>query len=114
MLGQALKEVNGVYKLKKKHFKPKLATAPDYYAVVWQAASNKQLREASSLYSMKPETFIKAKLLRKDIQFIKEKANIQNADELLKMTKEVLEETYGKYKYLPVTIKTLVDKVMKK
>jgi len=114
LLGQALKKVKGVYKLTKKHFKPKKKKAPDYYAVVWQAATNKHLREASRLYSMKPERFLKAKSLRKDIQFIKEKANIQDADDLLKLTREVLEETYGKYKYFPVAIQPLVDKVMKK
>lgn len=114
MIARPLKKRNGTYKLKEKHFKAKLKTVPDYYAIVWQAATSNHLREASRVYSIRPEKFIKAKSLRKDIQFIKEKTNIQQADDLLEMTKEVLEETYGKYKYIPETIRPLVNKVMKK
>jgi len=109
-----LKKRNGTYKLKEKYFKTKLKEAPSYYAVVWQATSNKHLREASRIYSIRPKKFIKAKSLRKDIQFIKEKANIQNADELLEMIRDILDDSYGEYEYIPETIKPLVNKVMKK
>lgn len=114
LIAQSLKKRNGTYKLRQKDFKPKLKEAPDYYAIVWQAVTDKHLRDATRIYSIRPETFIKAKSLHKDIQFIKEKANIQKADDLLRLTEEVLDDTYGKYEYIGQTLSPLVEKVMKK